>query len=62
MAYTYTEVKPQYVIEKLGKNANIIMCDFASRRMVNCDDMTVGAIQSFLEKDSVKFFEEVVTE
>ena len=62
MAYNYVEVKPSYVIEKLGKNANVIMCDFATRRMVNCDDMTVGAIQSFLDKSSTKFFEEVVSE
>ena len=56
---TYTEVKPEYVIQKLGNNVDIVMCDFATRRMVNCDSMTVGAIQSFLGKETTKFFEEV---
>lgn len=59
---TYTELKKEFVIENLGKGNTVIMCDFSTMRMVNCDTMTVGAIQSFMEKPETKFFKAVASE
>ena len=59
---SYTELKKEYVIENLGKGNKVIMCDFSTMRMVDCDTMTVGTIQSFIEKTETKFFKEVVNE
>lgn len=59
---SHTELKKEYVIENLGKGNRVIMCDFSTMRMTDCDTMTVGAIQSFIEKSETKFFKEVVNE
>ena len=53
---TYTELKKEYVIETLGKGTRVIMCDFATMRMLECRELTVVAINSFLEKPDTKFF------
>jgi hypothetical protein len=58
----YTELKKEYVIETLGKGNRVIMCDFATMRMVDCGEMTVSAINSFLAKPETKFYKEVVNE
>ena len=55
----YSELKKEYVIETLGKGTKVIMCDFSTMRMVDCAEMTVAAINSFIEKSEVKFFKEV---
>ena len=52
----YAELKKEYVIETLGKGARVIMCDFATMRMLECRELTVVAINSFLEKPDTKFF------
>lgn len=59
---SYTELKKEYVIENLGKGNRVIMCDFSTMRMVDCCTMTVGTINSFIEKSETKFFKEVVNE
>lgn len=59
---TYTELKKEYVIENLGKGAKVLLCDFTSRRIIDCDTMTVGAINGFIEKEETKFFKEVASE
>jgi hypothetical protein len=59
---SYTELKKEYVIETLGKGDKVILCDFSTMRMVNCDDMTVAAINNFKEKPDTKFFKAVANE
>ena len=59
---SYTELKKEYVIENLGKGNKVIMCDFSTMRMVDCAEMTVAAINSFIDKSETKFFKEVVNE
>lgn len=59
---SYTEVKKEFVIETLGKGNAVIMCDFSTMRMVDCGEMTVKAINSFLAKDDTKFYKVVVNE
>lgn len=57
-----TELKKEYVIENLGKGNTVIMCDFSTMRMVDCAEMTVQAINSFIDKPETKFFKVVVNE
>lgn len=59
---SYTELKKEYVIENLGKGTRVIMCDFSTMRMVDCAEMTVAAINSFIDKPEAKFFKEVANE
>lgn len=53
---TYTEIKKEYVIEKLGKGDTVIMCDFSTMRMADCGEMTVNTIRAFMEKPETKFY------
>lgn len=59
---TYTELKKEYVIETLGKGNSVIMCDFSTMRMVDCGEMTVNTIKSFIEKNETKFFKVTANE
>ena len=59
---TYTELKKEYVIETLGKGAVVILCDFDTMRMIDCKDMSVASINSFIEKPNTKFFKGVANE
>ena len=47
---SYTALKKEYVIENLGKGAQVILCDFETMRMIDCGTLTVNAINSFIEK------------
>ena len=53
---TITEVKTEFVIKVLGEGSKVIACDFATLRMSDCGEMTVNAINSYIEKGTVKFF------
>lgn len=59
---TYTELKKEYVIETLGKGTPVICCDFDTMRMLDCADMTIKTIQSFIDKAGTKFFKAVANE
>lgn len=63
MSYEYTEVKKEYVFKVLGENKTVLCVDFNALRVMNCNELKVGAIQSFLEIPNAKFYErtEVVT-
>ena len=52
----YTGVDPKYVIEKLGKGENVLLCDFATSRIIDCATMTVAAINSFIPRTDCKWF------
>lgn len=56
---TYVEIKTEYVIETLGKCQKVILCDFSSMRMLDCDNLTVSAINNFINKGTAKFFKVV---
>lgn len=53
---TITEVKTEFVLATLGKGNKVIACDFATMRMCDCGEMTVNAINAYIEKGTVKFF------
>ena len=62
MTYTYTDLKQDYVIETLGKGQKVIICDFSTMRLLDCDNLTVGAIKAFFDLAGVKFFKAVASE
>ena len=58
----YEELKKEYIFQTIAKGDTVLLCDFPTKRIMDCDDLTVGAIQGFMEKSEVKFFKEVASE
>lgn len=56
MSKNYTSIDAKYVIEKLGKGIKVLVCDFTAMRVMDCDNMTIGAITSFLTRTDCKWF------
>lgn len=52
----YESVEAKYVIEKLGKGVNVLLCDLSGMRVMDCSTMTVGAINSFVPRTDCKWF------
>lgn len=53
---TVSELKPEFVLKVLGEGTKVVACDFHCMRMTDCGEMTVNAINAFIEKGTVKFF------
>lgn len=53
---TYTAIDSKYVIEKLGKGVPVLLCDFTAMRVMDCNAMTVGAVNSFIPRTDCKWF------
>ena len=53
---TYTEIGKYEVLEALANGTPVIICDFETLRMMDCKDMNISAICSFIAKDNTKFF------
>ena len=53
---TYTETKKEYVIESLGKGQSVLVVDFQTMRVMDCTEMTVNTINSYIAKSDTKFF------
>lgn len=58
----YIAVEKENVIEMLGTGEKIIICDFATMRMMNCLELQVTAINSFIKKPETMFFKAVANE
>ena len=56
---TYEQLKKDYVIETLAKGNVVIVCDFGTMRMLDCGEMTVNTINSFIAKTDTVFFKGV---
>lgn len=56
------ELKPEFVLSTLGKGTKVVACDFQTMRMTDCGEMTVNAINAFIEKGTVKFFTVITNE
>ena len=50
MTMTVTEVKPEYVLQTLGKGTKVTACDFSTNCMSDCGEMRVNSINAFIEK------------
>lgn len=59
---SYELIKKEYVIETLGKGNDVIICDFATMKMLNCKDLTIGSIKFYIEKPDTVFYKVVVNE
>lgn len=54
--YTYTLIKGEYVLAKLGQGIDVICVDFNGMRLMNCGDLTVNVIQNFIEGGVAVFY------
>lgn len=52
----YSAIDSKYVIEKLGKGTNVLLCDLTSMRVMDCTTMTVGSINSFVPRTDCKWY------
>jgi hypothetical protein len=52
----YEVLKKEYVFTNLGEGKQVLICDFNTMRILDCDNLQVSAIQSFLEKENVVFY------
>ena len=59
---TYEVIKKEYVVETLGKGSTVILCDFDTMRMMNCVDMSVRSINSYIDKANTVFYKGVKNE
>lgn len=58
----YVEISKDAVFAELGTDAELIVCDFDTLRMMDCNDMNISAINSFLSKKNTKFYKGVADE
>lgn len=59
---TYTEINKDKVIDTIGADVKVVICDFDTLRMMDCNSMSIAAINSFISKDNTKFFKGVNNE
>lgn len=55
----YEVLKKEFVIESLGKGVEVIVCDFSTMRMSDCNNMTVGTINAFITQENTVFYKVV---
>ena len=59
---TYAEINKDKVIDTVGSGVKVVICDFDTLRMMDCNSMSIAAINSFIAKDNTKFFKGVANE
>ena len=59
---TYKEINKNEVIECIGAEIKVIICDFDTLRMMDCNSMSISAINSFIAKANTVFYKVVVNE
>ncbi len=59
---SFTELKKEYVIQTLAKGESVIVCDFSTMKMLQCDDLTISAINGYIAKTETIFYKGVVNE
>lgn len=52
----YEVLKAQYVIETLGKGSKVLCVDFQSMKIIDCEDLTIKAINSYIADTTVVFY------
>lgn len=52
-----SEVYPEYVFQRLGAGKNVDAVDFKRNQYIDLEGQTVGAVQSILTREGVKFFQ-----
>ena len=58
----YAEVEKENVIKALEAGEKLIVCDFATMRMMNCFELQITALMHFITKPEALFFKVVANE
>lgn len=52
----YTQVEKDAVTDSIGAGEVVIVCDFKTMRCCGCENMTMGAIRSYIDSEDAVFF------
>lgn len=55
----YEKVEKENVLEEMSNNSGMVLVDFATKRILDCDEMMLNAIRSFIDKTEAVFFKKV---
>ncbi len=55
----YEEIKADRVIEAVSQSFEVIACNLATKVIISCDDLKIGALRSFIANDAVVFYKKV---
>ncbi len=58
----YEQVEKSNVLNELNNGSVMYAVDFPTQRVMECANMTLSAVKSFIEKTGTVFFKEVVNE
>ena len=58
----YVEIDKNSILNEIGGAERVIICDFDTLRIMDCKDMNMSAIKSFMAKDNTKFFKGVTND
>ena len=55
----YENVEKSSVLEEMNTGAEMYVVDFSTRRVLDCGEMLISAVRSFIDKDEAMFFKKV---
>lgn len=55
----YEKVEKNEVLEEMNNGAEMWVVDFSTRRVMECGEMLISAVRSFVDKDEAMFFKKV---
>jgi len=58
----YEQVEKANVLTELNNGSVMYAVDFPTQRVMECANMTLSAVKSFIDKPETVFFKEVVNE
>ena len=58
---SYELLKAEYVLQTLAKGDKVIICDFSTMDMKDCESLTVKQINSYIAKSSAVVFYKAVS-
>lgn len=58
----YKQIENAAVLIELNSGAQLYVVDIATKRVMACSDLTMGAILSFIDNTEIMFFEALANE
>lgn len=58
----YKQIENTAVLTELNSGAQLYVVDVATKRVMACSDLTMGAILSFIDNTEIMFFEALANE
>lgn len=55
----YEKVEKNNVLEEMSTGVEMWLVDFSTRRVLNCEEMLISAVRSFIDKEEAIFFKRV---